>query len=134
LRVRSHIHQLGLNVQAVTPLDHFPSQHRPHIQLAADFFGICFVPLVTKYVTSWHDTQRRDLREAVDQVFRDAVAEILGVGVGTDVDEGEHREGVDRAACRGSCGPQSPDDDESKQYQHSSRDGQEGSTPCRQAA
>jgi len=38
----------------------------------------------------------RDLREAVDQVFGEAVAEIFGVGIGPHVNKRHHCKGVDR--------------------------------------
>ncbi len=57
LRVGRHVHQLGLDIQAVAALHHSPRQHRPHIQLPPDLFGICFAPLVAKHPAPWHHPQ-----------------------------------------------------------------------------
>jgi hypothetical protein len=92
--------QFGLNVQAVSALDYPAGQHRPYIQLSSDLFGFCFASLVAENPAAGHYPQLGDLREAVDQVLRDAVAEIFGVAVGAHVHERHHCQGVDRLWAR----------------------------------
>src|SRR5262249_18784471 len=117
------IDQVGLNVQSVATLDDAAREDRAHGQLTANSLEVQFAAFVAKHRTPRYDPQRGQLREAVDQVLRDAIAQILSVWVSADVDEGQDRERVDRAAGRGSCDPQSSHNEgDHKQYRRSRRD------------
>ena len=86
----SHVHQFRLDIQAVAALYHLPSEDRPDMEVLPHFARIRFLTLVDVHKGTRHYTQLGQLREVVDEILGDAVAEIFGIGIGTYVHERHH--------------------------------------------
>ena len=94
------INQLGADVQCVPSLRDSALEDRAHAQLAAKSLSIRFFPLVAENGVSRHHFQIRQLRQAVDEAFGDAVAQVFGVWITIGVHEGQDRQRVNGFASR----------------------------------
>ncbi len=92
------IDQLGLDAHIAAP------KHRPsgndgsHAQLPADCRGIQVRSFVSERRAPRHNLQLGKEGENIVQTFRDSVAQIIRVGVGAAIHEGQHDERADGAA------------------------------------
>ena len=101
LRAAVHVDELGLNVQVTVTLDHAPREDGADVELPADGLRIFVgVPVAERRAARLH-LELRQGREPVDQRLRDAVAEIVDVGIVPRVLEREHRERRDGALLGG---------------------------------
>src|SRR5438046_3122490 len=86
------IDQFGSNHQLLTKLSNSPGKHRTDAQLLADFVRINFSALKAEDCAARYHSQLRQLRESVDNAFGNTIAEILHIGTGTGVFQGQDRQ------------------------------------------
>src|SRR5258705_12702644 len=94
--VVAHIYQLCADDQVISALSYFACEHCTHPKRATDLLRIRQAAFVVKDRVARHHSQRRQLREVVDQAVSDAVGEVLSIWVRAYIDEGQNREGIDR--------------------------------------
>src|SRR5262249_5288198 len=97
LSVTAHVYKFGLDDQRIAELQNAPGEHGAHAQLPADFLRIDFLAFVAKNRAARDDAQLRQLREAIDDAFGDAVSEIFHLRVGAVVGQRQDRQRIDRA-------------------------------------
>ena len=86
-----HIDKLCADGEAVLAVNYFSRNHRLDVKRFAHCLGILFFSLVMKDRGARQDLQIGQLRELVHQGFRDAVTEILHIGICARVNEGQDR-------------------------------------------
>jgi hypothetical protein len=104
LRVNAHFH---------ARLAHAAFEHVPHAELPADLLDVDALLLEGEGRVAGDDEQARDFGDVGDDVFGDAVGEVLLLGIAAHVGEGQHRDrGLARrralglgggARCSGRC-------------------------------
>ena len=87
------IDQLGGDANAVAPPPHAAFQHIAHAELAADLADIGRLALVLEAGIAGDHEQLAEPRQLRDDVFDDAVGEILLLRIGAKVDEGQNGDG-----------------------------------------
>src|SRR5207244_3862854 len=80
-----HVDQFRGGHERLAALDHTAGQHHAHIQLAPDRLRVHIRRLIAEHGTARGYAKLRDGREAVDDAFGDAVAEIFAVGIAAGV-------------------------------------------------
>ena len=93
-----HVHQLRLNIQLLTELQHASGQHGAHLQLASDVLRIGVLSFVAEHGRPGHDPELRQFRELVDDRLGHAVREKFRLRIVARVDKREDGERVDRRA------------------------------------
>ncbi len=101
LRAVGDVHQLGFDHEPIAARLHAAGDDRLDVQIAADLLRVDVLALVAEHDAARAHAQRRQLREAVDQAFGDAVRQVLRVARRADTDEWQHRHRVDRLRGRG---------------------------------
>lgn len=86
------VDELRGDTDPVTLLAHAPFQHGARAQRATDLADVPVHALEGEGGGTRHDAQRLHARQGRDQLFGQAVAEILVVRVATEVGEGQHRD------------------------------------------
>ena len=76
-------------------------QHGSYSELASNLLRVYVQTFVAKDRAARHHSEFRQLRQRVDDAFRNAIAEILHLCVGTDIDQRQNCQRVDYSA-RGS--------------------------------
>ena len=94
-------HELGGDAEAGPGAADAPFQHRSHPELGADSAHVLVLPFEGESRGARGDAERLDLRQRVDDLLRDAVAEVLVLRVGAHVPEREHRDRGARRVRRG---------------------------------
>src|SRR5439155_7616471 len=82
--------------EAIAQLHDSPQQDRADTQLPPHLLRIRLMAFVAEDSAPRHHTQSGELRQVVDDAFGDPVREIFSFRVGAGVDEGQHRQRVDR--------------------------------------
>ena len=90
------IDELCRDANSITDFADTALQHVAHTQLDADFLHVLVAALVIEGGRSRGNMQLRDARQFVQQLFRQAVTEVLVAVVSAHVDEWEHGNGVFR--------------------------------------
>src|SRR5262245_62174496 len=83
------IHQLCGNSYPYAHFAYAAFYYVPDSQLATDVCGLDCFPLVEKDRIAGDDKQARELGEVGDEVFSNAIAKILLLGVATQVGKGQ---------------------------------------------
>src|SRR5260370_40147895 len=83
----SNVNQLGCNTQAVSNFPHTSLKHRSHIQLFRDEPHVGMLPLEEKAGSSSRHLKLIDLRQRIDDFFRNTVGEELVLRIGTHIDK-----------------------------------------------
>jgi hypothetical protein len=78
------------------PLNNSAGQHGTHVECTSDFLWIDNLSFVEKNGASWNHSQAAQLREVIDQVIGDAIAEIFRVPFAGHIRKRQH--------CHGSMG------------------------------
>ena len=85
-----HIDELRGDPQLCPCLTHAALEHRAHREFVPDDAQILTLPLERERGRPTRHSQPRQLSEGVDDLFRNAVAEVLDLRVGAHVGEREH--------------------------------------------
>ena len=96
LGVLLHVDELGLHAQEIAALLHLPGEERLLFQLPSRLDGIQIAALLENAVLRGEDAQTRDLRQPVDEAFRNAIAQILRVRIGRGVRERQDGQRINR--------------------------------------
>src|SRR5262249_28247142 len=86
-----HIDKLCTDGEAVVGVNYFSRNHSLDVKSFSHCLGILYFSLVMKDRGARQDLQIGQLRELVHQGFRDAVTEILHIGIRAGVNEGQDR-------------------------------------------
>jgi hypothetical protein len=78
---------------AIPGCAHAALEHMSDVESARDLSDICVLPLERERRRARRYLEARQLRQGVDDLFRDAVGEKLPCRVAAHVDEGEHGNG-----------------------------------------
>ena len=81
LRAFCYVHQVCLNDEGITVLEDFARQHGSHAKLLPDLLGVNILALVAKDSSPRYDSQLAQLRKTINNIFGDAVREILHVWI-----------------------------------------------------
>ena len=98
MRAVVHVDQVGLDVQRAVALGHPAGKHGADAEVAPGFLRVHLRTPVAECQTAGRDPELGKLRECVNQVLRNAIAEVLFVWIRAHVGEGQDRQGVDRLA------------------------------------
>ena len=85
------IDELGAHAQAGAGDAHAAGQHRAHLQLVADGAHVLLPVAQLRGGVPRHHAHARHLGECVDQLFGEAVAEVLVLRLAAEIGEGQHR-------------------------------------------
>src|SRR5208282_4072157 len=85
--------EVGLNAQFVAMLSDASHEDGADLQRLANFLGIILIVLETEDGAARHDFEVGELRKGADEALGQAVAQVLVVGVGGGVDEGQDGDG-----------------------------------------
>src|SRR5262249_35785578 len=88
-------HEIGADRELVSALLDRSREERLHAELAADLPRVDRAALVVGDGAEGEDLQPREMGQAADDVLRDAVAQVLVLGIAPDVREGQHRDRTD---------------------------------------
>jgi len=86
------VDELGHDEQPVAVPANAAFQHGSHVQRLADLPDVAGLSLEREGGRAGHDAQIADPGERSDQLLGQAIAEVLLLGVRTQVHEGEHRD------------------------------------------
>src|SRR6185369_9288765 len=81
LRAAGYVHEIYLDHQRISQLRHSTGDNGINAQVAPNFSRVHILPVETKYGATRHHTQGGNLRQVIDQTFRNPLAQVFGVGV-----------------------------------------------------
>ena len=90
---------IRLDVQPIALLQHAAGEDRPRVEREADGRRIDHDAFVAEGQAARDHPQPGQLRQAVDDAFRDAVGEVFNLLIGAGVRQREHREGLAAFPC-----------------------------------
>ena len=76
------LHQFGADDRGFTAQQNASDQHGLNVQFPANRARVDLAALVTENRAARHHADARKPREGINDAFRDAVAEIFGLGIG----------------------------------------------------
>ena len=92
LRLAVHIHQLRTHQKGVAAPRHSSGHNCANVELLPDLFRRAVLSLVTEHRTARHHSQLRHMREAVDNAFGYAVAQVLRVRISASICKRQYRD------------------------------------------
>jgi len=87
VRAVRRVDQLCRNADAAAGTPDAPLQHRRHAEHAGDLADVLFLAAERERRRARDDLQAVHLRQQVDHVLRESVAEVLLIFVGTEIGE-----------------------------------------------
>ena len=97
LMIRARVHQFRAHCKLIASFRDPAREHRLHLQVTSGGLRVDIRPFVAEHGTARHHRDIRQLRQAIDDAFRNAIAQVVRIGIGAHVYEGQDCDRADGA-------------------------------------